>query len=99
MREIRMAEASQSSTQTSSEATRGSATAHSQSREGHGGKHTHHGRTPAAWAGVSLAMLGFLLGGFAVVIQNWVLFSIAAAICVVALVVARVMQKMGYGAD
>jgi len=99
MRDIEMAEASPSSTRTSSEATRASDTAHAQSREGHDGKHTHHGRTPAAWAGVSVAMVGFLLGGFAVVAQNWVLFWIAAGLCVVALIVAAVLQKMGYGAD
>jgi hypothetical protein len=86
-------------TQSSSEATKPSTTAHSQSREGHQGKHVHHGRTPAAWAGVGLAMVGFLLGGFAVVAQNWVLFWIAAVICVLALVAAGVLQKLGYGAD
>ena len=90
-----MAEAPQSS----SEATRTSETAHSQSRAAHGGKHTHHGRTPAAWAGVALAMLGFLLGGYAVLVQNWVLFWVSAGICLLALIVTVVMQKMGYGAD
>jgi hypothetical protein len=48
---------------------------------------------------VALAMVGFLLGGWAVVVQNWTLFWVAAAICVVALIVTAVMQKMGYGAD
>ncbi len=86
--------------ESSSKATSSSSTAHAQSREGHGGKHVHHGRTPAAWAGVSIALVGFLLGGFAIVDnQNWVLFWIGAALCVIALVVAGVMQKLGYGAD
>lgn len=76
------------------------ATAQAQSRDGHGGRHVHHGRTPAAWTGVAIAGAGFLLGGFALVDgPNWVLFWIAAALCVVALIVARVMQVMGYGAD
>jgi hypothetical protein len=44
-------------------------------------------------------MLGFLLGGWAVLVQNWTLFWVAVAICALALVVAAVMQKMGYGAD
>jgi ABC-type enterochelin transport system permease subunit len=49
---------------------------------------------------VAIAGAGFLLGGFALVDgPNWVLFWIAAALCVVALIVARVMQVMGYGAD
>jgi hypothetical protein len=86
-------------TQTSSEATQSSQTAHDQSREGHEGKHVHHGRTPAAWAGVAIAMLAFLLGGYAVLAQNWTLFWISCGLCVVALIVAGVLQKMGYGAD
>jgi hypothetical protein len=105
-----MADATQSSSdtarsstpsgQSSSQATKASSTAHGQSREAHEGKHVHHGRTPAAWAGVALAMLGFLLGGFALVAgPNWTLFWIAVGLCVVALIVTRVMQKMGYGAD
>jgi hypothetical protein len=102
-----MAEATQSSTEqrsssgerSSSEATRSSDIAHDQSREGHGGKHTHHGRTPAAWAGSITALVGFLIGGFAVVAQNWTLFWIAVGICAVALIITVVLQKMGYGAD
>jgi hypothetical protein len=91
-----MAEAAQSSSQ----ATKASSTAHSQSREAHEGKHVHHGRTAAAWVGVSLAMVGFLLGAFALVVgPNWTLFWIAAGICVLALIAARVLQAMGYGAD
>jgi hypothetical protein len=82
------------------EGTQYSQAAASQSREAHGGKHVHHGRTPAAWAGVSLAMAGFLLGGIAMVAgPNWVLFWIAAALCVLALVVTRVLQVLGYGAS
>lgn len=90
-----MAEASQSSSQV----TEGSPTAHSQSTDAKAGKHVHHGRTPAAWAGVAIAMVGFILGGIALVDnQNWVLFIIGAVLCVIALVVARIMQVLGYGA-
>jgi hypothetical protein len=94
------AQSSTQSGQSSSQATKASSTAHSQSRDAHEGKHVHHGRTPAAWTGVALAMLGFLLGGFALVAgPNWTLFWIAVGLCVVALIVTLVMQKMGYGAD
>lgn len=66
----------------------------------HSGKHVHHGRTPAAWVGVSLAMVGFLLGGVAMVLgPNWVLFWVAAAILAIALIATKVLQSMGYGAD
>ena len=62
------------------------------------GKHVHHGRTAAAWAGSMLAMLAFILGGIAVVMQNWVLFGVAVVILVVALVVTKVLQVRGHGA-
>jgi hypothetical protein len=87
-------------TRSSSQATKPSSTAHAQSRDAHEGKHVHHGRTPAAWAGVTLAMIGFLLGGFALVAgPNWTLFWISVAICVLALIVAKVLQATGHGAD
>jgi hypothetical protein len=86
-------------TSQSERAAQSSSLANEQSSGAHDGKHVHHGRTPAAWTGVSLAMLGFLVGGFAVVAQNWVLFWIAVGICGIALIVARVMQKLGYGAS
>ena len=62
------------------------------------GKHVHHGRTAAAWAGSMLAMLAFILGGIAVVVQNWVMFGIAVLILVVGLVATKVLQVRGHGA-
>ena len=61
-------------------------------------KHVHHGRTAAAWAGTSIAMVAFLLGGIAVVIQNWMMFWIAVALLVVSLIATKVLQVMGHGA-
>ena len=62
------------------------------------GKHVHHGRTAAAWAGSLLAMLAFIVGGIAVMMQNWVLFGIAVLLLVVALVATKVLQVRGHGA-
>ncbi|SDS75551.1 hypothetical protein SAMN04488543_2320 [Friedmanniella luteola] len=62
------------------------------------GRQVHHGRTAAAWAGSLLAMLAFILGGIAVMMQNWVLFGIAVAVIVVALVATKVLQVRGHGA-
>jgi hypothetical protein len=63
-------------------------------------KHIHHGRTIAAWTGSILAMLAFILGGIAMVLgPNWVLFWIAAAILIIAVIVTKVLQVMGYGAN
>ena len=61
-------------------------------------KHVHHGRTLAAWTGTSIAMAAFILGGIAVVIQNWTLFWICAGLIVVALIATKVLQVMGHGA-
>jgi 1,4-dihydroxy-2-naphthoate octaprenyltransferase len=91
-----MAETSPSPGTTTSETSQ----ARSQNREAQQTKHVHHGRTPAAWAGVAIAGAGFLLGGIALVDhQNWVLFWIGAALCVVAVIVTAVLQKLGYGAS
>ena len=65
---------------------------------GEGGKHVHHGRTGAAWAGSMLAMVAFILGGIAVILQNCVLFSVAVLLIVAALVATAVLQKLGHGA-
>lgn len=62
------------------------------------GKQVHHGRTAAAWAGSMLAMLAFILGGVAVMMQNWVLFGVAVLILLVALVATKVLQVRGHGA-
>lgn len=61
-------------------------------------KHVHHGRTVAAWAGSMLAMVAFIMGGIAVIMQNWVLFGVAVVIIIAALVATKVLQAMGHGA-
>jgi ABC-type bacteriocin/lantibiotic exporter with double-glycine peptidase domain len=61
-------------------------------------KHVHHGRTLAAWTGTSIAMVAFILGGIAVVIQNWPLFWVSVALLVVAVIATKVLQVMGHGA-
>ncbi len=61
-------------------------------------KHVHHGRTLAAWIGSVIAMAAFIVGGIAVVVQNWPLFWGAAGLLVLGLIVTKVLQLMGYGA-
>ena len=61
-------------------------------------RQVHHGRTQAAWVGSMLAMVAFIIGGIAVVVQNWVLFSVAVLLIVAALVATAVLQKLGHGA-
>lgn len=61
-------------------------------------KPIHHGQTMAAWVGSLTAMVAVIIGGFAVVFQNWVVFGVAVALLVLAGVAAMVLQKTGHGA-
>lgn len=56
-----------------------------------------HGNTPAAWAAVAIAMLGFVVGGIGLMINpvSMIVFWIGVALGVVALVVFVVMARMG----
>lgn len=58
---------------------------------------SHHGNTPAAWTGSAIALLGFMLGGIALMLSpvNMVLFWVGAALALVALPVFWVMARMG----
>jgi hypothetical protein len=63
------------------------------------GKHVHHGRTLAAWTGSVIGLLAFIIGGIAVVFQEWPLFWASVGLAVAALIVTVVLQRMGYGAN
>jgi len=56
-----------------------------------------HGNTPAAWTAVAVAMLGFVVGGVALMLEpvSMPLFWVGCAIGVASLVVFAVMSKMG----
>lgn len=72
---------------------------HPQHSSNRRGKTIHHGRTPAAWAGTMIALVAVVLAGIALVIPNWPAFWVGMALLVVALIVTKVLQTMGYGAD
>ena len=60
----------------------------------------HHGNTPAAWTAVTLVLLGFCLGGLALVIgPNWPLFWIGVALGPIGGLAGLVMSKMGMGTE
>ncbi len=56
-----------------------------------------HGNTPAAWTGVGVAKLGFVVGGAGLMFDpvSMTLFWVGCALGVGALVVFAVMAKMG----
>jgi len=59
----------------------------------------HHGNTPAAWTAVTVVLIGFVLGGLALVIGNWPLFWVGVALGPIGGLVGMVMSKMGMGAE
>ena len=59
----------------------------------------HHGSTPAAWTGVTIALIAFVVGGLGLLIESMILFYIGLALGAVAVVVGGVMSRMGMGAE
>ena len=59
----------------------------------------HHGNTPAAWTGVLIILVGFVVGGLALVIGSWPMFWVGVVIAVVGPIVGKIMQKLGLGAE
>ena len=58
-----------------------------------------HGNTPAAWTGVMIILVGFVVGGIGMVIDQWTLFWVGVALVPAGAIVGKIMQKMGLGAE
>lgn len=63
----------------------------------HGEPRYHHGRSPAAWAGAGITLVGFIVLAVGALTANWYIIIAAGVIFVVALIAARVLQVMGLG--
>ena len=60
----------------------------------------HHGNTPAAWTGVTIILIGFVVGGIGLMIGNWVVFWVGVVIgALIGPVAGKVMQALGMGAE
>ena len=59
----------------------------------------HHGNTPAAWTGVMIILVGFVVGGIGMVIDNWTMFWVGVALVPVGAIVGKIMAMMGMGAE
>jgi hypothetical protein len=59
----------------------------------------HHGNTPAAWTGVMIILVGFVVGGIGLVADNMTVFWVGVALVPAGAIVGKVMQKMGMGAE
>ena len=58
-----------------------------------------HGSSPSAWTAVVIITLAFAVGTLALILGNWPMFWVGAALVVVGGVAGKVMQKMGLGAQ
>ncbi len=58
-----------------------------------------HGSTPAAWTGVSIVLLGFVVGGLGLVLENMPMFFAGVALGPIGGIVGYAMAKMGMGGD
>lgn len=57
-----------------------------------------HGSSPAAWTAVVICLIGFTVGGVALLMgPNWVLFWIGVGLTLGSVVVAKVMSAAGLG--
>lgn len=61
-------------------------------------KHVHHGRTPAAWAGSMIALVGFIVGAIGMMMLNAPVVIFAGVLFLVAIITTVALQKMGKGA-
>ena len=59
----------------------------------------HHGNTPAAWTGVVIILAAFAVGGVGLILDNWLVFWIGVALAPIGMIVGKVMQTMGLGAE
>ena len=59
----------------------------------------HHGNTPAAWTGVGIVLVGFVVAGLGLVLTSWPLFWVGVALGPVGGIVGLMMARMGYGAE
>lgn len=65
-------------------------------------RHYHHGRSPAAWTGVIVAGLGFVVATVGIFVgsnwsPNWIVIGVGAAIVLLGMIAGGVLKAAGYG--
>lgn len=61
--------------------------------------HEDHGHTVAAWTGVAIITLGFLVGAIGVVIATPPMFWVGVALIPAGVIVGKILALMGFGAS
>jgi 1,4-dihydroxy-2-naphthoate octaprenyltransferase len=59
----------------------------------------HHGSTPAAWTGVLIVLVGFVIGGLGLVLESWLLFWVGVACAPLGALVGFSLGKIGFGSE
>ena len=60
----------------------------------------HHGRTPAAWTGMTIAMVGSIVATVGFLMPfNWPIIWVGLGLLVGSALVGGIMRKMGYGQE
>ena len=57
-----------------------------------------HGSTPAAWTGVVLVTIAFVIGTLAIILANWPMFWVGVVVLVLGGIVPLVMTRAKRGA-
>jgi len=58
-----------------------------------------HGSSPAAWTSITLALIGFVIGGVGLIpTPNWPVFIVGVVVVLVSAPIALIMSVAGYGA-
>ncbi len=57
-----------------------------------------HGNTPAAWTGVVLILVAFVVAGVGLMVESWPTFWVGVIIAPVGLIAAKVLSMAGHGA-
>ncbi len=61
-------------------------------------RHYHHGQSPAAWTGVTIAAAGFVAATAGVFLgPNWIVIGVGAALILLSMIVGGAMKAAGYG--
>jgi hypothetical protein len=56
-----------------------------------------HGSTPAAWTGVVLVTIAFIIGTLAIIVANWPMFWVGVGVLVLGGIVPLVMSRAKRG--
>lgn len=58
-----------------------------------------HGNTIAAWTAVTIATLGFVVGGIGLMVYSWPTFWVGVAMLPIGAVAGLILSRAGFGSE